>query len=93
MSNQNQIPQEAIEELTESFGVAVAIIISALAREYKELDAERMRHALSVQIQIAKTRDKIPDRAIEIANFSLMAVESVCMNNEKEKAENLNNKH
>ncbi|WP_160818911.1 hypothetical protein [Nitrosomonas oligotropha] len=77
MDEKERIKQEIIEELTEDFGVALALIVGGIARE---IDERELFVSLKAQLDAARSRPKIPPRAIEIASYAVIFLEAQCKN-------------
>lgn len=79
MNDKERIKQEITEELTESFGIALALIIGGIARE---IGPEKLLISLQSDLSVARTRPKIPADAIKIASYAVVFLEAQCLNNQ-----------
>lgn len=79
MKDKERLKKEITEELTETFGIALALIVGGIARE---IEPEKLLISLRSNLAVARTRPKIPPEAITIASYAVVFLDAQCLNNQ-----------
>lgn len=77
--NSNEQKEEYVidEKLTETIGIALALIVGSIGREIGE---QRLHDSLRASLFAGKSRASVPPKAIEIASYALVYLEAQLKN-------------
>lgn len=73
--NSNEQKEEYVidEKLTETIGIALALIVGSIGREIGE---QRLHDSLRASLSVGRSRASVPPKAVEIASYALVYLEA-----------------